>query len=337
MHPRNVISLTLSNDERTSNQIGLFISLVCLRQFARLRSLIFVNVDEGQLNFMLERIKLNRITSFSCNIRKYEDRHETSTLALLSSAIASSTLCSLELGIEHQRISKIVWPMNCTIQYLTITNYITTERFCTILQNSPHLHTLNIRTVPTAINETLSSICFPQLTSLTINNLSVTIDELEPFLLLTPSLVYLKLIGGKKMMDGKRWEQFIPINLPNLDKFEFYFTEYPSLKQTATHVELTIASFQTPFWSEHKKWFITCECNIEESHSIDLYSIPICKPDMFYSPKSKKISLSSSPMMMNNDQLIMNNIKSLTLTWNKSVADDTEQQVCYQSKSLLFY
>jgi len=221
IHPRNVISLRLSNDERTSNQIDLFISLVCLRQFTRLRSLIFVNVDEGQLNFMLERIKLNRITSFSFNIRKYEDRHEKSTLDLLSSAIASSTLCSLELGIEHERLSKIVWPMNCTIQYLTITNYITTDRFCTILQNSPHLHTLNIRTVPTPINETLSSICFPQLTSLTINNLSVTIDELEPFLLLTPSLVYLKLIGGKKMMDGKRWEEFIPINLPSLENLSF--------------------------------------------------------------------------------------------------------------------
>ena len=63
------------------------------------------------------------------------------------------------------------------------------------------------------------------------------------------------------MMDGKRWEQFIQINLSQLDKFEFYFYEFTvSMPTAAEDIELTISSFQTTFWIEHKRWFVVCEC-----------------------------------------------------------------------------
>ena len=52
INPKNVISLTLSNDEETSDQIDLFISLVHLRQVTRLRSLTLLNVDIFQLDFI---------------------------------------------------------------------------------------------------------------------------------------------------------------------------------------------------------------------------------------------------------------------------------------------
>lgn len=41
------------------------------------------------------------------------------------------------------------------------------------------------------------------------------------------------------MINGKRWEQFIQINLPQLDKFEFYFSECRSNKQNLTDLKLT--------------------------------------------------------------------------------------------------
>jgi hypothetical protein len=73
---------------------------------------------------------------------------------------------------------------------------------------------------------TLNSICFRQLTSLIIKGRSeIPIEKLELFLLMTSSLVYLKLNGGEKMMDGKRWEEFITKNLLQLNKFEFSFTK----------------------------------------------------------------------------------------------------------------
>ena len=332
--PENVISLTLSNNERTSNQISLFISLVRLQQFTRLLSLTLLEIDEGQLNFILKSIKLNSITSLSFSIREYDDKQIKITTVLLSLAVASSTVHRLEFGIEPTRMSKILWPNYCTIQYLTLNNYISIDHFYTILQNSLHLHTLIMSHIPREMTKNSSSIFFPQIKSLTIKDFRETIHELEIFLLLTPSLDYLKLIGGKKMMDGKRWEQFIQINLPQLDKFEFYFIEYTSRILTTIDVELTISSFQTPFWTEHKKWFVSCECDIDGSYRIDLYSIPICKSGTCYVPRSKRIALSTNSLMMNNDELIMNNIKSLTLAWNKSTVNDTEEQVCYLNINL---
>ncbi|CAF1068506.1 unnamed protein product [Rotaria sp. Silwood1] len=272
IHPQNIISLTLSNNERTSDQIDLFISLVHLRQFTRLRSLTLLDIDESQLNFILKRINLNLLHSFSLNIRQYANKLIATTLALLSSTMAQTALRKLEF-VTWDRMPKISWPINSITEYLTTNNRINIDDLYTILQCSPHLNTLIMSEIPKGMINNLTSICFRQLTSLTIKNLSVTIDELELFLLLTSSLVYLKLIGVGQMLNGKRWEQFIEINLPELNKFEFYFDEWRLTRQTSTDIKLIIASFQTLFWIEHKKWLVAS--NITSISELLSLSFPI--------------------------------------------------------------
>jgi hypothetical protein len=164
--PGNVISLTLLNDKRTSDQIDFFTSPVCLRQFTRLRSLTLLQIDESQLNFILKRVNLNLLFSFSSSIRKYNDTRKNTTTALLSSVLKQSTLHKLELEIRDKTISEISWPIHCTIQHLTINHYITTDDLCKILQYSPHLHTLNLNKIFIDLINNLTSICFRQLTSL---------------------------------------------------------------------------------------------------------------------------------------------------------------------------
>ena len=335
INPKNVISLEFSNNEQTSNHIDLFVSLVHLRQFTRLYSLTLFNIDEGQLNFILKRINLNTLTSFSFSIRKYDDRRKKTTINLLSSILAQSTLRKFEFYINDERLSKILWPINCKIQYLTI-GYLPIDDFCRILQCSPHLHIITMDEIPTGMINNLTSICFRQLTSLTIKDLEQTIDELESFLLLTASLTYLKLIDGKNMMDGKRWENFIKKNLPQLEKFEFYFSEWKSTEQTSSDLKLIIDSFRTPFWIEYKKWFVTCEYDIVLIKTISLYTIPICKSFMCYISKSKRTCLSTYPIMMNNDSSIMNNVDSLRLILNKSIVGDIQEKVCYSNRSSSF-
>jgi hypothetical protein len=66
---------------------------------------------------------------------------------------------------------------------------------------------------------------FHQFKSLALELFNEMVDELESFLVLTSSLVYLKLIIGGDMLDGKRWEEFVEIYLPHLNKFEFCFEE----------------------------------------------------------------------------------------------------------------
>jgi hypothetical protein len=120
------------------------------------------------------------------------------------------------------------------------------------------------------------------------------------------------------------WEQFIQIYLPHLNKFYFYEKKY--FRQT--DVESLIAPFQTPFWIENKRWFITCEYDKERADIIYLYSLPLCKSVLKYTPKSQKISLSIDTMMLDDDSTMMDNITSLDLSLSKIMADDIQQKVC---------
>jgi hypothetical protein len=334
INPQNVISLTLSNENLTSNQIDLFISLVRLQEFTRLRSLTLLNIDTGQLNLILETININFLTSFSVNIGEYDNKIIETTANLLSSIIAKPTLRKLEFNPNSQIIWHIVWPTNYTIQYLTINNYVFSayiDDLCIIFQSFPHLHTFTIEEIPKKSINNLASIHFRQLKSLTITDVDETIDGVESFLLLTPSLVYLKLVGGKQMLNGKRWEQFIQTNISQLDTFEFYFVQRQLTTQTPGDVESIISSFKSSFWIEQKKWFVTCECLEEYPEIIHLSSIPFCTSSIYYVSKSEKISLSTSPMIMNNDLPMIDNIYLFRIILSKSTADDIKEKVCYLS------
>ncbi|UJR18653.1 hypothetical protein I4U23_005561 [Adineta vaga] len=323
--PKNINSFVLSNNKEISNQIDVFISLVHLQQFTRIQFLTLHYIEEFQLNCILKRMNLNSLVSFSFNIRKYDNKCKKTTLSLLSSVVAQLTLRKLEIDIESLRMDEITWPVDCKIQHLTINSDIHINSFCTILQFFPHLHTFIIRKMSSNLIDDLTSIYFPQLRSLTIKDLVVKIDKMESLLLLTPSLVYLKLIGGNEMLDGKRWEQFIQINLVQLEKFEFYFNEKFLIKTALTDVESIISLFQTPFWMEYKKWFVSCEYLIDHS-TICLYSEPICLSILKYTTKSQKISLSTSTSIFDNNSTITDNINSLNLCLSKIIVDEIQQK-----------
>ncbi|CAF3747472.1 unnamed protein product [Rotaria sp. Silwood1] len=326
INPNNVISLTLSNEEQTSNQIDFFISLVRLRQFTRLHSINLLHINESQLNFILEQINLNSLTSFSFGIKQYDDRRINTMNNFLTSMVSKSNFRKIEFNLTKERLSQISWPLDCSIQYLIVNQNVTMDNLLIILQCSPHLHTIILKeTLDEIINHVslkfASPIYFRQLTSLTMENFRETVDDLESFLLLTPSLVHLKLVGNRSMFDGKRWEQFIEINLPNLDKFEFYFDYWSSDEKTSAYLELIIASFRTPFWIEHKKWFVNCACDIKRSYTVYLYSIPICKSFLKYEVAMDKNSLFNHMTTMDDNQFIKSDVNALNLTLNKILAD----------------
>jgi hypothetical protein len=331
INPQNVRSLILCDNENTPNEIALFISMVRLRQFTRLHSITLLGIEEIQLNMILKSLNLNLLTSFSLDIRKYDDRRRKTTLHFLSFIMAQSSLRKIELNIKNDRIANITWPFNCRIEYLTINEDIDFNDLCKILSCSPQLHTLIIKgSLFNMINNTLpTTACFSQITSLTIEELDVTNDKLQTFLLLTPSLIYLKLIGKHVLFNGKQWEEFIQINLLQLNKFEF-FIDAPILDgQTRDTLDVLIQSFRSPFWIEYKKWFVACEFNTDPLNSIQLYSIPICKSVLQYQLNAKKVFVSTSTISSYNDPLILNNINELILPLKISTNINIKKEVGY--------
>ncbi|CAF3864380.1 unnamed protein product [Adineta steineri] len=204
--------------------------------------------------------------------------------------MAQSNLRKVELNIRNDRISEISWPLHCRIEHLIINENITFDNLCRILSSASQLHKLILKQdLPTMIDHRKLTSTFPQITSLTIEQLDVPIDRLESFLMLTPSLIYLKLIGKECVTDGKRWEQFIQINLPHLDTFQFFMDIKKPIGQTREDLQIILDSFRSSFWIEYKKWFIAGELNIERRHDIQLYTIPICKSTLKYELYSEKI------------------------------------------------
>lgn len=83
-------------------------------------------------------------------------------------------------------------------------------------------------------------------------------NELQSFLLLSSSIVYLKLIGSIDTFDGKQWEEFIQLNLPHFDQFELSILCHQMIKVNVEHLQSIIELFRSRFWIEHKKCFIQC-------------------------------------------------------------------------------
>jgi hypothetical protein len=282
------------------------------------------------LKVILKRFCNPSLTSFSFKLGQDDGRRKNTTAILLSSIVAQANLHYLDLDINSYRVEKMTWPVQCKIRYLKIGACVEFDWIFTILRCSPYLKTFIIN-FSDYVNETIVpqnylSISFQQLTSLTLKNLCLNIDNLELLLSLMPSLIHLKLVGFGYFMDGNRWEQFIQTNLPFLNQFELFVQRWKDMA-TPVEVKAIIASFQTSFWLEHKKWFFTCEYTEIWPQYIKLYSIPVCVTSLTYEPKSKKTSLSTFNPIINNNMSIMDNVNTIKLTSSNFTLNDINQQV----------
>ena len=285
--PENIRSLTLYNNEQIPDQISSFLQQVHLQQLTRLHSIHLDGIDEFQLDYLCKRINLNFLRSFSIRIRNYDDSSRKTTVKYLSTVVKQVNFRRLYLDVKNSRISDLSWPMNCSIECLTINGNVRFDNLVKILSCSPQLHRLIMKRTCFGINiNNAKGYLFVQLKSLIIEVLYLRMNELESFLLLTPSLSYLKLIGTIETFNGKRWEEFVQVNLPHLDQFQFDIR--------CSHIQWMMKSFRSPFWVEHKKWFVQCQWDPAKSCDYELYSIPKCKSSFEIDFDSKKEMISTS-------------------------------------------
>lgn len=309
--PERLISLTLYHDEQIPNQISFFISNYrLLRQLTRLRSINLFGINECHFNFIFKRINSNHLISFRLHIQNYDEQLAKTTGDSLSSILAQSTLRRIELNIRNERLSKIQWSSNCRIECFIINNSITTKNLFRMIECFPRLHTLVLKEGMKFLYDDRCS--FPQITSLTLENSDTSIDDLELFLSLTPSLVYFKLVG-QCLFNGQRWEEFIQINLPHLNQFEFFVDSMQSYEQIRGNLETIIQSFQSPFWIEHKKWFVGCEYDGSPLRKLQIYSLPVCKTIFNEQSDSEICFLSTSKSWLNVENINEIHLQSIPL------------------------
>jgi hypothetical protein len=272
IRPENIVSLDFWDRNTEIDWIELFLSIFDIHQFTRLRSLSLHKIKKNDLNIILRHVTVNcKLTSFAIHSDIPKDDYDTPKL--LSSIIAQSTLHNLILYFNLTDKEKLSWPVQCNVEKLSI-GICTIKQFCSILQNSAHLHDLIMDDCyVNEIDETILSNFYRQLTSLTLNDIRMTMDKLEFLLTLIPSLVHLDLSSSGKPFEFVRrlsqWEEFIQLKLPRLSQFEFCIFCFSS---NWDNFESLMLAFRTPFWLKEKRWFVTCQFRDDWTSSFTLFT-----------------------------------------------------------------
>ncbi|CAF4120123.1 unnamed protein product [Adineta steineri] len=274
----NIISLIFSADfKEQSDKADYLLTILNIQQFPCLRSLTLLHINKNELDRFLPYMINLPLISLSIQL---SGPFQTASLSSLSTAITQWKLQKLHVLDNFNLIKILPWPIDCNLNHLTITS-CTDQEYHSILEHSPFLRTfvmeycLVINTIP-SVNS-----LYPQLTSLEMNYSSLSFEQLNYLLSLTPSLVHLKLINHtyyfSSLFDGNRWEELIQSKLRLLKNFQFCFRHtIRKLCSTYTNLHSIIKQYRTPFWFDIKRWFVIADCIMRSSScEIILYTIPI--------------------------------------------------------------
>ena len=289
-----VTGLRLSDGEMTTGQIGLFLSLVDIGRFTRLRSLTLLHVTGQDLCTFLDHATGCSLTSLTLHTGVNGSLESERIVRHLLKIMAQPSLRRLEFLTSSlcDLIDQFDWPVQCKLQHLAMQSYAK-ERVVDILLDASHLETLVVGTGMESMmkkqsygNKRLSLTPHRPLTSVTLSNCLLSMDEIDSLLFFTPSLCHLKIIdSGMCFVDGSRWEELIQTKLPFLKKFEFFisFNLGYDVDPMESDLSYLISSFCTPFWTEEKLWPVT-GCWFPHLERGEIYTPPICASNYTYSP-----------------------------------------------------
>jgi hypothetical protein len=253
-------------------------------------------------------------------------RHHPKTLSLLSSIISQTNLRTLDFILPSNLLHNLSWPNQSLLQSLTISNHLNFTQFSTILSHSPQLKKFSLQhcIIDDSTEIDSNKISYQQLSSLTFDDCELDMNECELLLSLTPSLEYLQINGGTNLVDGSRWEQFIQKKLLKLNQFQFALCGHTvDIYEDLVDIESLINSFRTPFWLENKRWFVVCYY-FKDSAKYSLYSLPICKSNVRFSPQKDKITCSTYSNLMN-DVTITDNVHEMQLNLTDLMINNDEK------------
>ena len=259
--------------------IHLFQSCFDGHQFTRLRSLAVKQTYDTNMDFLLQHLNIHSLESFSIDLGETKVEN---TIVCINALLAQNYLRRLTFNRAELILNQILYPVHCKLNQLTI-NICTYQQYMIVLDNLPNLKIFTIGLLTVNQYETCCSLVhassMSSLKSLIINDCPLPIEYIDLLLTRTSELIRLKLISCKRarldsIFDGHHWEEFIRHRLPQLNRFEYDFSFADKTNDCIGMLNSLIASFQTPFWLNEKRWFTTCgytfESEMFELHTTSL-------------------------------------------------------------------
>ncbi len=256
----NVGSLILekSNLNNELNNIDWFFKFGDINRFTGLRFVHLKSINENDLCTMMRH--LTTLSTFQ-SLKIFDRRiFKNDTIVLLSKVIALPTLRKIHLDISSRIIDQISWPNHGTLKELTFKK-CSYEQWCDILHHSPNLRIASIENFDmNNMGKIVTSNSYRQLTSLILNDIRFSINQLEMLLPSYPSLIYLYFMSNENssfedLRRFSKWENFLHEKLPRLKNFHFQISAPVSRYEHFSNIKSIIGAFRTPFWIKDKCWY----------------------------------------------------------------------------------
>lgn len=335
-----IISLRLSDDDDTPQEINLFFSYnFSLQQFSSLQSLSIYRIYSFNL---LERI-LNELPYLSNLIHLkinryhilYNEIYDIGIINLIE-RLSNLISCHLDITNDNDQCIETLSIICLSLKDLSIPHLsCNLNHLFNLIKYLSNLQSLNIRIVDHLSISNVSSMKFLSIKKLqlvfygslnSLNNLFQTMSNIEELKLNMPSTY----------IDGYDWKTIIENNLSHLIIFQLKMSISLSSNQKNKEekIDKILNSFQSYFWIKKHQWFIQCYYNLTDTSSIIyVYTLPYafqnflyisngqlkstCSHDQHYSFNSIHnlyYSYVSSQNLFSSDDIRLNNIRYLDLT-----------------------
>ncbi|CAF1361533.1 unnamed protein product [Adineta ricciae] len=307
--PKNVTSLTLANEDKSSGLMEYFLDHFSLRTFSRLDSMTFA---------LHHKIDFDRFAKFI----------EQSSLTTLSIWLCNYSLTSFQNLIEALK--------SCRLKNLIILDRVDWTSLMFIVNTLTDLQKLVLKSFHKQPYDNLAesqvnSEEVSKLTSLSLNmKAEVEIQYIESILMRCPHLQCFQLDSSgnkadKSLFDGHKWENLIETRLLLLKQFEFHFSYHPPRFGNIFDVDASFESFQTPFWRDRKQWFVRCDYVASEDKKwYDVYTVPMNIREEFDLSCHRMTILDSMLPTMDESKANVVHVHRLTLNLNQLMIENTQ-------------
>ena len=268
----HIISLDFFQNKDNIDYIEALVPILRINKLTRLRSLQLAKTSIEHLNIFLDHVAIHSMLQ-SLTLQFDIPKGNKKTFKLLGLVISQPTLQTITLNCNFTETTDLIWPDQCSVKTLQV-GRCTIKQLCSILARSPYLDTLIMdHCQVNEITNVSSSDIFPQLVSLTLNNVQITIYKLEFLLSLLPSIRHLDLTSsGKPFAFVERlskWEDYIRNNLKMLDDLQFcifcYCTDWENF-------ETMVNGFRTDFWIHEKQWKVSYQFRDDWTSSFTIFT-----------------------------------------------------------------
>lgn len=277
-----VISLGLSDDDNTPQQIGLFLSHnFHLKQFINLQTVSLSNIRcpyilDKLITECFHAVSLTHLTLADCHIQTNRDAADRLYNKIWM--LPKLTYCWLDINVENRSYFPLPSIRSTSLKHLSISNiscYF--NELIRMFQLTPNLQRLSIDFIDYATEYDLS------MSRLSITRLKLSFDSswniLQYLLQNMPDLYHLTLETCNIYVSGHQWEELVENYLPKLKIFQFKM-RFSSLNANSKEIQTSeiLDSFRTKFWVDEHQWLVRCHWySSDEQYQldfVDLFTLP---------------------------------------------------------------